>query len=152
MTLKTVSDISSGMARKQNETEDAYDRRIREAKERLAESRSRNVSATPAPPEPIEIPVPKEPDEPMTTSAAPQKKSLAAWRLVLIVAALVVVAMALFPPWCRYSPCSAAGYAFILRPPAGARMDTARLTIQILAAVVVAALLSLAFRPTPNNS
>jgi len=86
-------------------------------------------------------------------------------RIVLIVGALVIVAMLLFPPW-RYIVVirermteAPAGYAFVTRPPdpegmpeaytgraVSVKMDTDRLMIQIAGAALVAGLIALACR------
>lgn len=81
-----------------------------------------------------------------------QEKLPIASRLVLIVGALAIIAMTLFPPW-RYLSGLPAGYAFIARPPGVyhgpifapvARIDTSRLGIQLVAVVFAAGLLAFA--------
>src|SRR5437868_3976479 len=87
------------------------------------------------------------------------------FRIVLIIGALTIIAMVLFPPW-RYIVAvdtrmteAPAGYGFITQPPdpeempdtykgraISVRMDTDRLMIQIAGAVLVSGLLAFACR------
>lgn len=106
------------MARKQNEAEDAYDRRIREAKERLRESRSRNELATTnqseTPPPPVKEPwVPSplpgwakplapKPDKPISAEPLREEQMIhinLKQRVTIFVGLLLEAAMLLFPPW-----------------------------------------------------
>jgi hypothetical protein len=63
-------------------------------------------------------------------------------RIVLIIAAITIALMVLFPPWTRNNGLSV-GYHFITNPPtwAFAVIDFKRLLVQFLATVTIAGIL-----------